>query len=209
MKRNKYGRIPMNLRNLQFFAEGAEGSQGGEQEAAETSQQVQEQSWTPPTSQSEYDAAVNKAVQKALANANASKAQDIQAAVQEALKKEKNYAQLSEQERQVKEFEDQRAEFEKEKAEFAHAQLVVQIKEDLVGKSLPVEFAETLALFGSTEKVLEEVGKLEGAFKVAVAEEVKASVRQRTPGASGSVGESSNYGEMLGKGAGSLGGPIV
>ena len=66
MKVTKFGRIPMDLRHLQLFAEGAE--DGLDAGATDDKGAAGTPEWKAPASQSEYDAAINKAVQAALKN---------------------------------------------------------------------------------------------------------------------------------------------
>lgn len=123
-------------------------------------------------------------------------AQRIQDAIAEALKKEKDYSQLSEEERAKREFEDSKKAFAEEKAKFEHDKLVVQVEKDLVSKGLPAEFAELFAL-DTAENSLKKVGEFEAVFNQAVAEAVKVSLRQKAPGIGTSSVKQTNYGASL------------
>lgn len=206
-------RLAMTLKNLQTFAEGGE-SGAGENSGA-NQQQVGEggtkqgDPTTPqfkaPQSQSELDSLTNKAVQKALENYKKGEADRIA----EALKREKDYSQLSDAERAKKEFEDQQSAFAEEKAAFEHEKLVVQIEKDLVTKGLPSELAGTFAAVGNADEALKNVGVFENAFNKAVADKVKENLRQATPGTAGGVNQSDNYGASLASKATQMSGKII
>lgn len=198
--------MALNARNLQFFAEGGESggadtggndsglnNETGNNEAHET-----EPAFEGPKTQSELDSIINKSNQKALDNYKKGEAQRIQDAIAEALKKEKDYSQLSEEERAKREFEDSKSAFEQEKAQFEHEKLVVQVEKDLVSKGLPADFAELLAV-GDAEQALEQVSKFEKAFNDAVNAKVKVSLRQPAPNAGGNGASQTNYGASLAK----------
>ncbi|HEL0722520.1 TPA: DUF4355 domain-containing protein [Streptococcus equi subsp. zooepidemicus] len=156
-----------------------------------------EDSFKAPQSQSELDSYTNKAIQKALENQRKDEAKRIEEAVKAALDKEKDYSKLSEEERQQREFEDSKKAFEAEKAKFEHDKLVVQVEKDLIAKGLPSEFAELLAT-KDAENALEQVKTFEAAFKKAVADEVKKTVRQLTPSTgAGAISTQTNYGANL------------
>lgn len=146
-----------------------------------------------PQSQSELDSLTNKAVQKALANYKKGEEQRIA----EAIQKQQDYAKLSDAERAKKEFEDQKADFEKQVAEFNHNKLLVDIEKDLVSKGLPSDLAGTFALAGNADEALKAVSVFEKVFNDAVAEKVKASLRQSTPSASSGISGATNYGQQL------------
>lgn len=138
---------------------------------------------------------VNRLVAQAKSKAKDEAKKDREEAIKEALAKEKDYAKLSEKERERQEFEDELEQFRHEKAEFKRQKLVNDIKQDLLDKELPGEFAELLAESGDAETALEYAGRLNDIFKEAVAKEVKRQFKQQTPGvgvvkqSSGGVGE--------------------
>lgn len=200
--------MALNARNLQFFAEGGESggadtggndsglnNETGNNDAHET-----EPAFEGPKTQSELDSIINKSNQKALENYKKGEAQRIQDAIAEALKKEKDYSQLSEEERAKREFEDSKKAFAEEKAKLEHDKLVVQVEKDLVSKGLPAEFAGLFAL-DTAENSLKKVGEFETVFNQAVAEAVKVSLRQRTPGVGASNVKQTNYGATLAQNA--------
>lgn len=164
---------------------------------------VEPNTFKAPQTQSELDSITNKAVQKALENYKAGEKKRIA----EAIKKEKDYASLSDDERDKKEFEDQQAAFAKEKAAFEHEKLVVQVEKDLISKGLPAEFAELLAV-GDAATALAQVGKFEVAFNAAVSEKVKESLRQPAPESGGNGSSQVNYGARLAEGSHGTGGEI-
>lgn len=203
--------LAMNLRNLQLFAEGGDGGDNsgagentGDQEPEKTGNDGENSSgFKAPQSQSELDSLTNRAVQKALEKYKAGEKERIA----EAIKKEKDYANLSAAERAKKEFEDQQKTFAEEKAAFEHEKLVVQVEKDLVSKGLPAEFAELLAV-GDAKSALEQVGKFETAFNAAVNAKVKESLRQPAPASGGSGSAQTNYGAKLADGSVATGGKL-
>ncbi|MCY7157511.1 DUF4355 domain-containing protein [Streptococcus gallolyticus subsp. gallolyticus] len=204
--------LALNARNLQFFAEGGEagapeggGNDGGGIDPTEgNGAEGTNPTFEAPKTQSELDSIINKSNQKTLENYKKGEAQRIQDAIAEALKKEKDYSQLSEEERAKREFEDSKKAFEAEKSQFEHEKLVVQVQKDLVSKGLPSEFAELFAL-ENAENSLKKVGEFEAVFNQAVAEAVKISLRQKTPGIGVGGVKQSNYGASLAQNANASG----
>lgn len=200
--------LALNARNLQFFAEGGEsggadagGNDSGlNNDAGNNDAHETDPAFEGPKTQSELDSIINKSNQKALENYKKGEAQRIQDAIAEALKKEKDYSQLSEEERAKREFEDSKKAFAEEKVKFEHDKLVVQVEKDLVSKGLPAEFAGLFAL-DTAENSLKKVGEFETVFNQAVAEAVKVSLRQRTPGVGASNVKQTNYGATLAQNA--------
>ena len=180
--------------NIQYFSE--EGATEGAVESAPT-----EPEFKAPSSQSELDSIVNKAVQTALNNQKSKSDEDFQKRVEAEIKKREDYAKLSETQKRDRDFEERQNKFNEEVAAFKQSQLIMEVKEDLLSKNLPVELAETFAKHGSAEEALKAVTVLERAFQDAVANAVKASARQTTPGASGTgFGKQMNIGQRLAKG---------
>ena len=95
--------LALNARNLQFFAEGGEsggadagGNDSGlNNDAGNNDAHETDPAFEGPKTQSELDSIINKSNQKALENYKKGEAQRIQDAIAEALKKEKDYSQLS------------------------------------------------------------------------------------------------------------------
>lgn len=196
--------LALNARNLQLFAEGGESGgtdTGGNDSDLNNDTENNDANETKPAfespkTQSELDSIINKSTQKALENYKKGEEQRIQKAIAEALKKEKDYSQLSEEERAKRELEDKKKAFEEELAKFEHDKLVVQVEKDLVSKGLPAEFAELFAL-DTAENSLKKVGEFEAVFNKAVAEAVKVSLRQKTPSVGASSVKQTNYGASL------------
>lgn len=143
---------------------------------------------------------VNRLVAQAKSKAKDEAKKDREEAIKEALAKEKDYAKLSEKERERQEFEDERQKFEQEKEAFEYRHLVLDVKQDLAEKDLPSEFAEFLAVKGDSEQSLENVGAFKKAFDKAVEKAVKESVKQPSP-KEGGIGQSdaNNLGARLAK----------
>lgn len=180
--------------NIQYFSD--EGATEGATESVQT-----EPEFKAPSSQSELDSIVNKAVQTALNNQKSKSEDDFQKRVEAEIKKREDYAKLSETQKRDRDFEERQNKFNEEVAAFKQSQLIMEVKEDLLSKNLPVELAETFAKHGSAEEALKAVTVLERAFQDAVANAVKASARQTTPGASGTgFDKQMNIGQRLAKG---------
>lgn len=180
--------------NIQYFSE--EGATEGATESVQT-----EPEFKAPSSQSELDSIVNKAVQTALNNQKSKSDEDFQKRIEAEIKKREDYAKLSETQKRDRDFEERQNKFNEEVAAFKQSQLIMEVKEDLLSKNLPVELAETFAKHGSAEEALKAVTVLERAFQDAVANAVKASARQTTPGASGTgFDKQMNIGQRLAKG---------
>ena len=198
--------LALNARNLQLFADGGESGgtdTGGNDsdfnnDAEKNDAHETDPAFEVPKTQSELDSIINKSNQKALDNYKKGETQRIQDAIAEALKKEKDYSQLSEDERAKREFEDKQKAFAEEKAKFERDKLVIQVEKDLVSKGLPAEFAELFAL-DNAENSLKKVGEFEAVFNQAVAEAVKVSLRQKAPGIGASSVKQTNYGANLAK----------
>lgn len=172
-------------------------------EDVEVSQDVdnnQPSDFQAPQSQSELDSIVNKAVQTALNNHRKGEEARVSEAIAKALKKEQDYSKLSAAERASKEFEDQKAEFEKQVAQFEFEKLNMAVKEDLVSKGLPVELAAMFSHAENASEALKLVGTFEKVFNDAVADKVKATIRQNTPNAASFGGtQTENFGAKLAK----------
>lgn len=172
-------------------------------ETAEVSHDVdnnQPSDFQAPQSQSELDSIVNKAVQTALKNQKKGEEARVNEAIAKALQKEQDYSKLSAAERASKEFEDQKTEFEKQVAQFEFEKLNMAVKEDLVSKGLPVELADMFSHAENAAGALKLVGTFEKVFNDAVANQVKATIRQNSPkAASVDGGQTDNFGAQLAK----------
>lgn len=203
--------------NLQYFAENdnqenRQEAKGNQKDNTGNEEDHNEQSTLPQT-QAELDALINKANQKAIRNAKKDlySKDDLEVKIQEALKKQKEYEELSDDQRKEKEFEDKLKAFETERAEFEKEKLVTQVKSDLIDKGLPTSielddgktfnFAE---LFvgdkANSEEALAAVTAFETAFNQALAKELKEQIKQSTPGSSfGSTSKRESLGSQLAK----------
>lgn len=166
--------------NLQLFADGE--AEATNNEGVGSNEEDGESGFKPITDQSTFDSLTNKAVQSALAKQQKKFEADLQTRIDEALKKQKEYSQLSEEDRRTKELEDQKAQFEAEKAEFEYSKLLVDVKSDLADKGIDVTIAEVIAIKGDAEKSLENVNKIAKVIEEAKAEERRLVVRQSEPG---------------------------
>lgn len=166
--------------NLQMFADGE--AEATNDEGVGSNEEDGETGFKPITDRSTFDSLTNKAVQSALAKQQKKFEADLQTRIDEALKKQKEYSQLSEEDRRTKELEDQKAKFEAEKAKFEYDKLLVQVMKDLSEKGLPTDVADIVAIKGDAEKSLENVTRLAKVIENAKAEERKLVIRQNDPG---------------------------
>lgn len=142
---------------------------------------------------------VAQAKSKAKAEAEKQYEKDVQKAVEEALAKEKDYAKLSEKDRERKQREDEYAAFKAEKAAFEYDKLVNDVKSDLLAKELPGEFAEWLAVEGDTEQSLANVKLFAERFGAAVSEQVKRQLMHPSAKTGSASGSEVNAGAALAK----------
>lgn len=161
--------LSMNLQR--FNGDDGDGGEGEVNPNGETNPDNDGGEASPTFTQSELDAHTNKAVQKALDNVKKSTytKEQLQAEINKAINKQKEYSDLSDEERGQRELEDEREAFEKEKAEFAYGKLVADVKVDLAEKGLPIMFADYLAVEGDNEKSLERVVEFEKEWNKAIA----------------------------------------
>lgn len=101
--------------------------------------------------------------------------------IKEALKKQKDYATLSEEERERQELEDAKKQFEAQKKDFEYRHLLLEVRQDLAEKALPASFAEFLTVEGDSEQSLKNVVLFKKTFDRAVAEQVKSSLKNPPP----------------------------
>lgn len=216
----KLMKLPMNI---QFFADEPEDNGGNEKNSNEEEKQndnpEEDNGGDLPKSHSELDALINKSNQKAIENARKGlhTQEDVQAEIQKALKKEKEYADLSEEERERREWEEERNRFLKEKENFEREKLETSITADLVKKGLPASieidgdeynFPSLFAQNNDPEQALKAVGAFEKAFKSAIAAQVKEEMKQPSPGTSASGTQTQNYGAKIGKKVGKQNEPV-
>ena len=190
------------LMNLQMFAADDGGGNGGENPEPEVDETKEDETGLP-TSQSELDALINKSNQKAIENAKKSlfTEEQVQELVQAEMKKQKEYAELSEDEREKREFEEQKTKFEEQLAEFEYEKLLTEVKSDLVDKGLPASFAEVLAIKGDNEKSFEMVKNFETEWNQALAKQRKEDFKQSSPGVGANGSKQTSYGARLGANA--------
>lgn len=175
--------------NLQNFSNPDDENPKDDPEDKEKDKKTEEVEFTEE--QKEY---INKLVGTAKSKAKSEYEKSLDEKVKELLKKEKDYEKMSEKEREIKEFEDKQKQFEEERENFEYDKLLVSVREDLVKKNLPSEFAEYLAVKGDNEKSLTNVGVFESKYNEAVAQAVKEKLKQSPP----SDGHSGTGGTSLG-----------
>lgn len=124
--------LAMNLRNLQLFAEGGDGGTGAESDGTDVGENTgenpaKENDFKAPQSQSELDSLTNKAVQKALDKYRAGEKERIA----EAIKKEKDYANLSAAERAKRSLKNSKRHLLKKKKRLSMKNLSYKLKKTL------------------------------------------------------------------------------
>lgn len=188
------------MMNLQMFAADDGGGEGGTPPNPEHEGHENNEETSLPKNQSELDALINKANQKAIENARKDlfTEEQVQEMVQAEMKKQKEYADLSEDERELREFEEQKSKFEQQREEFEYEKLLTEVKSDLVDRGLPVSFAEVLAIKGDNEKSFEMVKTFETEWNQALAEQRKDQFKQTTPGIGSTGNTKTSYGARLG-----------
>lgn len=191
------------MMNLQMFAADDGGGNGGETPDPEVNETIEDEESLLPKDQSELDALINKSNQKAIENAKKGlfTEEQVQEMVQNEISKQKEYADLSEDEREQREFEEQKSKFEEQRAEFEYEKLLTEVKSDLVDKGLPASFAEVLAIKGDNEKSFEMVKNFESEWNQALAKQRKEDFKQSTPGVGGNGSNQTSYGARLGASA--------
>lgn len=137
--------------NLQFFAEEGEATETVDTQSTAPETPAQEGKVTfTPEQQAHVDYLIATAKSKTKGAMKKAYEADMEERVQAAIQKEKNYAKLSDDDRQRQEFEDEREKFEQEKARFEKEKLVNDVSKDLLAKGLPVDFAPFLAVPGDS-----------------------------------------------------------
>lgn len=134
-----------------------------------------------PKSQSELDAAISKAVDKALKN-NTSKLQsEFDTKLEEALEKERSYAKLSEKEKEEAKLSEREQALIKRERAIELAELSAEVKADVLEKELPVELVDFLVVLNDKELILDAVNSIKALVDEQVREGIKDSLRQDAP----------------------------
>ena len=175
--------------NLQFFG-GDGGEDGGEENPNGDEEKGQEKdtetvTLTPKELQAKIDSEKDKHAQKVWETKSTKLREEILAEIEAEKKKEKELSQLTEEERRAKELELERQKFEEEKEKFAFEKSVVDAKGALTEKGLPTSFATFAVVKGDNEATLENINLFEREIEKIVAERLKETLRQNTPGVGG------------------------
>lgn len=178
--------------NLQMFAEDGDGGStgdgngGGTGEGDDSNNEDDEGDDQKPTfddflkdseHQSEFDRRVNKAIDKAVSNAQ----RKWQTLTDDKVSEAEKLAKMNKDEKAEYQRTKERQEFEAEKAAFEHEKLTVEIKSDLQKQGLPIAFAESLAVIGDADKIKDALGSIKEAWDTEIAEAIKSKARQTTP----------------------------
>lgn len=134
--------------------------------------------------QAEFDRRTQKAIQKAVANAQAK----WKVLTDDKLSEAEKLAQMTEAEKADYLRNKERKEFEKEKAEFEQKKLLVEVQKELQEKSLPLGFAESLATIMDAEKIRSAIAGIKKVWDAEISEAIKAKARQNPPEDGGSYG---------------------
>ena len=148
---------------------------------------------------SEVDSQISKAVESALEKNR----QKLEAEFNERLEAEKQeaieYQKLTDKQKMEKDMEKRLAEIEAREKEINNRELLSKINDDLRENNLPTSLAETLVGLGDSEKIKDSIAKIKKDFDEAVNNQVKESVRQRTPEQSTTDGTIDPFEEKLKK----------
>lgn len=175
--------------NLQFFGgdggeDGGEGNPNGDEEKGQE-KDTETVTLTPKELQAKIDSEKDKHAQKVWETKSAKLREEILAEIEAEKKKEKELSQLTEEERRAKELELERQKFEEEKEKFVFEKSVVDAKGALTEKGLPTSFATFAVVKGDNEATLENINLFEQEIEKIVAERLKETLRQNTPGVGG------------------------
>lgn len=178
--------------NLQFFAD-PEGAN------PEGSANPNPDGGANPTvfDQSEVDRRISKAVESALNKQQEKFNAEKETAIEEAKRKAEEYSKLTEREKAVKELEAREKKVKEEALALDQRKLLTDVEVDLKEKKLPLSFATALITLGDAEKIKEIVTDLKKDFDLSVAEQVKESLRQKTPEENNSIKRSLNNAKSI------------
>lgn len=140
-----------------------------------------------PGSQSELDAAIGKAVDKALKNNDKKWAGKLADEVKKANQQGASYAKMTKEQQHEADLEAREQKVKQQEEALAEAQLLNDVTADLAEKGLPTVFAKPLAKIGDNEAISQAVSDIKQAWDNSVADQLKASARQTTPPSSVNV----------------------
>lgn len=180
---SKYRRL-----NLQLFGEGdgdgagdgsGAGTEGtGNSQSGEKKETVSFDDFLAQEgNRAEFDRRTQKAIQKAVANAQAK----WRALTDDKLSEAEKLAQMTETEKAEYLRDKERKEFEAEKAQFEQEKLLVEVQKELQEKSLPLGFAESLATIMDAEKIKTAIEDIKKVWDAEISEAIKAKARQNPP----------------------------
>lgn len=156
------------------------------EERTKAQDEVKQQDDQPalPETQAELDRQISKAVETALANRQVKFDQELEAAVQEAVKEERSYAKMSQAEKQEADWNKREKDLAAREAALKHKELLAEVKADLHEKGLPLELADLLAHGDDKDTILASVNVVRSLVDEAVQNGVKAALRQESPSVS-------------------------
>ena len=174
--------------DLQLFAEGdgggagdgsgagAEGTNGNNQGGEGSKETVSFDDFLAQEgNRAEFDRRTQKAIQKAVANAQAK----WKALTDDKLSEAEKLAQMTESEKA--EYLSNKERSEEEKAKFEQEKLLVEVQKELQEKSLPLGFAESLATIMDAEKIKTAITDIKKVWDAEISEAIKAKARQTPP----------------------------
>lgn len=172
--------------NLQLFADGDGAGTNDNGGGSEEDEESEDDENHPPSfddflkdadNQSEFDRRMNKAIEKAVTNAQ----KKWQALTDDKLSEAEKLAKMSKDEREEYQRNKERREFEAEKAAFEKEKLLVAVKDDLQKQGLPIAFADSLVNIGDAEKIKAAMTGIKESWDTEIQEAIKAKARQTPP----------------------------
>lgn len=198
---------PLKL-NLQFFAEGGEGSGFGTEEGKGEGASNGEESGkgdgskkvelTTEELQKKVEAESDRKLAKALEKQKKDWEKEKQQAIEDAKKDAANYAKMTKQQQEEADYNKRMKDLEDRERQLNLKQLHSEVESDLKSESLPLEFASYLVTLDDNEKIKDSIKGIKKTFEEAVNAAVKEKLRQDTPPGSGSgSNKADNYGKKL------------
>lgn len=182
--------------NLQMFAEDGDGGSTGDGndsgagEGDDSNNEDDKGGDQKPTfddflkdadNQSEFDRRVNKAIDKAVSNAQ----RKWQTLTDDKVSEAEKLAKMNKDEKAEYQRTKERQEFKAEKAAFEREKLTVEIKSDLQKQGLPIAFADSLAVIGDAGKIKVAMTQIKETWDAEITEAIKSKARQTPPNEGG------------------------
>jgi uncharacterized protein with von Willebrand factor type A (vWA) domain len=189
---------PLKL-NLQYFAEGGEGSgegagQGtGEGEGSGQGEETKKLELTQEELQKKIESESDRKLAKAMEKKQKEWESQLEQRISDAKKDAEQYAKMTRKEREDAEFKKRLESLDKRERELNNKQLRSEVESDLKDEGLPVAFADSLIKLEDNEKIKDAVSSIKKEFDAAVNNAVKEKLRQDPPETGGSKLNNSNH----------------